>query len=657
MQGHLRYPVLTALILAIGLVIALKTRSQIPPAPRSYIGTRSCTAGGCHYGPYGDSSIYKGAKPFFETMHQRIHLKPSPETVVIDRLFDNDTVLRKYLTQIRAVGKDTLEVHLSKSDDRKDYYIQLKFSGGGDSTPKMKVAYTYGGNGWIQRYLVRIDSSYYTPPFQYVMPGYRNRSSFGGGFYYLDLDKWFAVDPVTSEGKFFQWNTNIFRGGSWDKNCAACHVTGFDVARKISGTDTAWKALWIGEPRYPALSEANILIGCESCHGPGSEHANLPSRNNIISPGRAEQFPYTMAGTDRKLDLCNQCHTRFKSTGGIHGYAYDDSLSRPFTPGENLAKFIKDPYAAMDVWVDGVTSHAHHQTGQDFLRSKPYAEHVFENGCWSCHLPHENGANGLPYQLDRNWYSLERGEGCLASGCHMSYGDTAFSAKLGRMVNLHTEHAESDSKCVNCHFTKTATIGFVELPDKPLFEFSSHSFHVIRPTATIENGDKGVIGMINTCAESCHRNGRGSRNMDPASPAAPAFGIVDGDHGNWKEKSDIALADSLWNGYQRLYDKYLLAVRLSPESGELSLNSIAPNPVKGIAVIRFTLPRREVITLSIYDMAGRFIRTVAAGEHEAGEFQSVWDGGDELGRRSPPGAYIIRLTTSHATRSLKAVLQ
>ncbi|HVZ41022.1 MAG TPA: FlgD immunoglobulin-like domain containing protein [Candidatus Kapabacteria bacterium] len=639
-----------------GIMAAVRLGSQPPQQPRTYVGQQTCTAAGCHADAYSDSSTYQGAAEFSRTMHQRIHFRPGPATLVTARFFDNDTILRMYDPRIRVRGRDTLMLELRRSADRRQYLIAMRFSGGGDSLPALPIAFTYGGNGWIERYLVRIDSSYYVPPVQYLLPRYGLRSSEGGVFHFLDMSNWYAIDSVTTEGRFLRWNSNGFRALSWDNNCAMCHVNGFTVKRSAVGADTSWQAGWVGTAAGDsALSDINMRIGCESCHGPGSEHAANPRADNIVSPGL---FPHTPAGTSLRFDLCNQCHTRTRSSRSAHSYPYDDPDGAPYQPGMHLSDYIADPYAAMSLWGDGVTSSAHHQQGQDISRSAHVREDLFKNGCWSCHRTHTVGSNGLPFQLDRNWYSLKRGEGCLNSTCHESFGDTGFVADRGRVVNLHTQHDQAISQCVNCHFTRTITIGFDSLPEHPLYDFSDHSFRVIRPNLTHELAASSLTGMINTCAASCHRNGRGSRNNLPGDPAAPSFGIVDNDLRLWKEQSDIDLADSLWYHYRKMYARYVGAVREagSPD-GVMGITSVEPNPAEAGTTIRFNLVKREGMELSVYDIQGRPVRVLLAGPREPGTYRATWDGRDESGINAVAGIYLIRLRTSLGASTSRLVLR
>jgi hypothetical protein len=665
-----------AVVVIGGTVIAARLGSTPAPAPRTYVGEQTCMQSGCHADATGSGSIYAGATAFKQTMHQKIHLRLNPETCIMEKYFAGDSVLTDYDANRSNVG-DTLDVFLSKSADGKEYYAQMKLRRSGDTTEKMKVAYTYGGNGWIQRYLVERDGHFYVLPFQYVLPAYRERTDTSNTFYWLDVDRWMDGDPNTGKMSFFKVNSNKFRFKAWDVACSPCHVNGFDL--KVTGTpdditydtvstdplkidtirtshnDSAWTSQWVGRGVDSSLQDMNISIGCESCHGPGSEHAANPTKDNIVSPSR---FGNTPAGIDLKLDLCNQCHNRMKSTANHYVYPYDEANKQPYTPGLPLKDFAYkgNIFIGPQMWPDS-TSKAHHQQGQDFARSSEYQNHLFSDGCWSCHTIHYN--TQYPYQLDRDWYTVKSGEGCLTSGCHDTFDQTEVRAETGKVVNKHSQHAPELSQCVNCHFTKSATIAFAELPRKPYNEFSAHTFKVIRPLATRQFADirYGFSGQINTCAEACHRNGRGSRNFDPAKPAAPAFGTKDNDVTTYRDPADIILADSLWYHYQSMYASLISGVQESDHAtAQSSISSIAPNPFRTMTTIRFGLAKAGSATVEIYDLNGKLVRFLVGGPHEAGTFSVEWDGRDEFSSPVPAGTYLARLKTKQGMSTQKVML-
>lgn len=665
MNAPLRYLVLTTTVVIAGLALGLQLKSKVADPQKQFIGQEACIS--CHTGQYGDGRSYAGAAAFRETMHQKIHLRPNPQTVVIDRLFAKDTVLKFYESRIPQPPHDTLEIHLSKGAKETDYYIQMKFSNGGDSTQKMKVAYTYGGNGWIQRYLLEVNGSLYVAPFQYSLPHYMERSDTAvNGFYFLDLTRWYTFTN-DREGKFYDITSKVFKAQSWQMNCAPCHVNGFQADRIITPTDstadTSYAMKWFGVAQGDsALTDQNIKIGCESCHGPGSAHAANPTDSTaIISPSRwAADGPGQFTNLNLKVDLCGQCHNRMKSTGlptaaPLFQFAFDEVNMQPYTPGQPLKNFVADGnlFKGMNVWGDDTTSYAHHQQGQDFLRSIEYSKHSLVNGCWSCHTVHFSNKDGLPFQLRNNYYSLNKGEGCLAYGCHETMDET--TVFKGQTVNKHTMHTVESSQCVFCHFTKTASISFVDLPRKPLYDFTDHSLKVLRPSLTRKYMNYGAVGMLNTCAEACHRNGRGSRNSDAATmPEAPSYNIVDKYLSIWNNKSDVDLADSLEAHWSELFPAS--ATMESSVASATGIQSIAPNPTQSSSTIRFSLAKGGDITLAIYDTEGNLISLVASGRHEAGTFSQVWNGTDETGVKVASGTYLVRLVTKQGVSTQRLVI-
>jgi hypothetical protein len=91
---------------------------------------------------------------------------------------------------------------------------------------------------------------------------------------------------------------------------------------------------------------------------------------------------------------------------------------------------------------------------------------------------------------------------------------------------------------------------------------------------------------------------------------------------------------------------------ITPEDYDLAQNY--PNPFRSAATsrsagnpsttIEFTLPLNKLISLRIFDMAGREVRTlIAPQEYSAGPHAAVWDGKDNAGQFVASGQYIYRL--------------
>jgi hypothetical protein len=76
---------------------------------------------------------------------------------------------------------------------------------------------------------------------------------------------------------------------------------------------------------------------------------------------------------------------------------------------------------------------------------------------------------------------------------------------------------------------------------------------------------------------------------------------------------------------------------------ELALAAPRPNPARSVARLGFTLPREGPAQLTVHDVQGRRVRTLAGGPRAAGEYAIGWDLRDDGGRRVPAGLYLVRL--------------
>jgi hypothetical protein len=85
-----------------------------------------------------------------------------------------------------------------------------------------------------------------------------------------------------------------------------------------------------------------------------------------------------------------------------------------------------------------------------------------------------------------------------------------------------------------------------------------------------------------------------------------------------------------------------------------SLGQATPNPFGTSTSISFVLAGPGAITLSVFDVHGRFLRKLAAGAYSAGTHTAPWDGRDSEGVRVPSGVYLYRLSGGRSviTRNL-----
>ncbi|RJR51707.1 MAG: hypothetical protein C4576_03390 [Desulfobacteraceae bacterium] len=311
---------------------------------------------------------------------------------------------------IAELNPETIREDLKKLDKLKippdQFYIPTK----------KDVKYTIGTQ-WKQRYLVEKNGDLYIAPVQY--------NSETGRWVNYDEDKWDKK--------------------SWILGCGGCHATGVDLEKKTF------------EPG----------VGCEACHGPGSQHAALPKtsvfekRETIVNPSKLT--------SGVAVQICGSCHNRGKATK-------HDKASWPvgYRPGKALATYFKSTsYKAGDKQhlYSNELSKAHHQQYIDWTQSKHYSEGV---NCISCHYVHQIG---MP--PTRSQTMAAGSKQCLT--CH-------------DVINNNLAHSiHSFSNCIGCHMpriVKSAETG----------DLHSHAFKTLLPKETIENKD-----VPNSC-QTCHKH-------------------------------------------------------------------------------------------------------------------------------------------------------
>ncbi|MFQ6608893.1 MAG: S8 family serine peptidase [Fidelibacterota bacterium] len=81
----------------------------------------------------------------------------------------------------------------------------------------------------------------------------------------------------------------------------------------------------------------------------------------------------------------------------------------------------------------------------------------------------------------------------------------------------------------------------------------------------------------------------------------------------------------------------------SPLPKEYALSQNYPNPFNPVTTIRYNLPEPSYVSLVIYDILGREVRTLLDSREDAGFKSMVWDGKDNGGNIASTGIYIYSL--------------
>lgn len=90
--------------------------------------------------------------------------------------------------------------------------------------------------------------------------------------------------------------------------------------------------------------------------------------------------------------------------------------------------------------------------------------------------------------------------------------------------------------------------------------------------------------------------------------------------------------------------------------GDYKLIGAYPNPFNPATTIGFRIGSQEKVTLMVYDMLGRLVKTLVNEELPAGMHQVVWDATDENSRSVASGVYYTKLRTPGTFASSRLVL-
>ncbi len=90
--------------------------------------------------------------------------------------------------------------------------------------------------------------------------------------------------------------------------------------------------------------------------------------------------------------------------------------------------------------------------------------------------------------------------------------------------------------------------------------------------------------------------------------------------------------------------------------GASFLNQNFPNPYNSETTIRFDLARPEEINLTVYNLAGQKVITLAQGIRQTGTHTLRWDGRDGVGRELASGVYLYQMRTGDIVRTRRMLL-
>ena len=252
---------------------------------------------------------------------------------------------------------------------------------------------------------------------------------------------------------------------NWNSQCAECHST--HLQRNYDAQQDRYATTW-----------TDLAVGCESCHGPGSNHLAwarrdadarrfdtvkglsiaLDERRGLSwrhDPASGEPVRSTPLGSHREVETCAVCHARRRGISadpGPSGKLFDTHDPALLEAG----LYFPDGQQQAEVYTYG-----------SFLQSRMYAQGVT---CGDCHEAHS--------------MKLRAPGNALCAQCHQpaQYDSSA-----------HHMHApgSAGAQCADCHMPKR---DYMQVDGR-----RDHSLRVPRPDLSVQ------YGVPNAC-NNCHRD-------------------------------------------------------------------------------------------------------------------------------------------------------
>lgn len=264
------------------------------------------------------------------------------------------------------------------------------------------------------------------------------------------------------------------------------------------------------------------------------------------------------------------------------------------------------------------------------------------------------------------------GVGTVRDGCESPFANAG--AVVGRIVLIDRGTCTFSQKALNAEANGAAGIVFVNsVPGSPS-TVSGNLPALTIPVASISSADGAAIRaafgsgpvMLTLGLDASRRagaNDAGLVKMFAPNPAQPGSSVSHWDVTAFPNllmepsiNADLGAGVDL--AFHAFYDMgwfpQLVSAPAAPGEGLAFSNG--PNPARHGGTLRFRLPARAAVDLSLFDVAGRRVARLAHGRLDAGEHAVAWARRDDAGRRVPSGVYLARLRAGAVERTLHVVL-
>ena len=273
-------------------------------------------------------------------------------------------------------------------------------------------------------------------------------------------NKWFRVPPEgpIDPGDWLYW-TNAAQ--NWNGMCAQCHST--NLEKNYDPETDTYNTTW-----------SDIDVGCEACHGPGSDHVEWAEMTEMARP-QASNFKLAQKTSNissRELvEQCAPCHSR---RGAMGDYQHTES--------DLLDNFLPSLLTGDTYFADGQIMEEVYVYGS-FTQSKMYRHDV---RCSDCHDVHS-----IELVKEGNELCLQchRGAQYDTAEHHFHKQENEAGEPIKSVEGEVLFEVGTGAQCVQCHMPGRYYMGVDYRPD--------HSFRIPDPALN------AAIGAPDACLR-CH---------------------------------------------------------------------------------------------------------------------------------------------------------
>ena len=99
-----------------------------------------------------------------------------------------------------------------------------------------------------------------------------------------------------------------------------------------------------------------------------------------------------------------------------------------------------------------------------------------------------------------------------------------------------------------------------------------------------------------------------------------------------------------------------IATKVNKTIKTMNLAQNMPNPVRGNTTINYSITKSGHVTLNVYDMSGKLVKTLVNGNVNAGTHSVVWNRTDNRSNKVAGGVYFYKMNANNETLTKKMIV-